>query len=55
MDYDEEAYFYLTIMDFNGLVRDYGESVFRELEFVAPEVFEQFKVYLYNAAIEDLK
>lgn len=52
MDQNEEANFYFTLMEFASIVSTHGDATFAELEFLYPDVYDQFKAYLCNREIK---
>lgn len=53
MNYEEEAAFYYTLMEFAEIVKVHGSVAFSELEFVFPEIYNEFKAYLCNRELEE--
>lgn len=55
MDQFEEANFYYTLMEFAQLVQVHGSAAFAELEFMYPEIYDEFKAFLCNRELERIE
>ena len=49
--YEEEAHYYLTMMDFVSLVENYGDRVWADMEKYSPTAYEAFCAYKANQEI----